>query len=249
MSPSGKSPVNHRANTGGTEKKSVPNTIKVTLNGAEVSGHPSMTILELAQEHGIDIPTLCYHPQLPPIGACRICVVEVEGSRTLVASCHTPIAPNMVIHTHSPKVLEARKVIAELLLTNHPDACIVCDKSSLCEMRKIATDLEIGLPRFRVKKRYYPLEDVSPYIIRDLTKCILCRRCVIACREIKKANIFAMAYRGFHSKVVVDQDQVLDKPDCQSCDVCISLCPVGALAKRDGEAASEERATELTTVE
>ncbi len=192
-----------------------------------------MTILELARENNVDIPTLCHHPELNPIGACRICVVEVEGSRTLVASCHTPIAPNMVIYTHSPKVLEARKVIVELLLASHPDACLVCDKGNRCELRKIAADLEVGLPRFQIRKRYYPIEDVSPYIVRDLTKCILCQRCVRACREIKKAGILAIAYRGFDSKVVVDQDEALDKAVCQSCDVCISLCPVGALAKKE----------------
>jgi NADH dehydrogenase/NADH:ubiquinone oxidoreductase subunit G len=211
------------------------NTINVTLNGTVVQARPGMTILELAQENKIDIPTLCYHSKLTPIGACRVCVVEVEGSRTLVASCHTPVTANMVIHTHSPKVVEARKVIVELLLASHPDGCLVCDKANLCELRKIAADLGIGLPRFKTKKRYYPLEDVSPYIVRDLTKCILCRRCVRACREIKGANIFAIAYRGFQSKVVVDQDQALDKTDCQSCDVCVSLCPTGALSKRDSK--------------
>jgi NADP-reducing hydrogenase subunit HndD len=192
-----------------------------------------MTILELARENGIDIPTLCYHSELSPIGACRICSVEVEGARTLVASCHTPIAPGMVIHTHSPKVLQARKSIIELLLASHPDACLVCDKANLCELRKLAADLGVGLPRFRIRKRYYPLEDISPYIVRDLTKCILCQRCVRACREIKKQDVFAIAYRGFDSKVVVDQDQPLDKEVCRDCDVCVSLCPVGALTKRE----------------
>ncbi len=209
------------------------NIITVTLNGSKLSGRPGITILELAQENGVDIPTLCYRPELSLIGACRICVVEVEGSRTLVASCHTPIAPDMVIFTHSPKVLETRKVIVELLLASHPDACLVCEKANLCELRQLAADLGVGLPRFRVKKRYYPLEDISPYIVRDLTKCILCRRCVRACREIKKANVFGIAYRGFHCKVVVDLDQPLDKDACRSCDVCIPLCPVGALSKRE----------------
>ncbi len=207
--------------------------ITVQLNGSEVQGRPGMTILELAQENGIDIPTLCYRSELSPIGACRICSVEVEGARTLVASCHTPIAPGMAIHTHSPKVLQARKSIVELLLASHPDACLVCDKANLCELRKLAADLGVGLPRFRIRKHYYPLEDVSPYIVRDLTKCILCQRCVRACREIKKQDVFSIAYRGFDSKVVVDQDQPLDKEVCRDCDVCVSFCPVGALTKRE----------------
>ena len=201
------------------------------MNGSRVTGREGMTILEVARENGIDIPTLCYHERLAPIGACRLCVVEVEGSRTLVASCHTPITPAMVIHTHSPKVIETRKVIVELLLASHPESCLVCDKANICELRKIAADLEIGLPRFRLRKHYYPMEDVSPYVVRDLSKCILCRRCVRGCHEIAKQNVFAIAYRGFDSKVVVDLDEPLDKDVCRDCDVCISLSPTGALSK------------------
>ena len=205
--------------------------INVTLNGTQLSGREGMTILELARDNAIDIPTLCYRPELPPIGACRICIVEVEDSRTLVGSCHTPITEGMVIHTHSTKVLETRRVIIELLLSSHCGSCFMCDKANICELRKIAADLELGLPRFTVRKRYYPIEDVSPYIQRDLTKCILCRRCVRACAEIAMQNVFGIAYRGFNSKIVVDQDQPLDKEVCRDCDVCISLCPTGALYK------------------
>ena len=205
--------------------------ITITINGTQVTGREGMTILEVARENGIDIPTLCYHERLVPIGACRLCVVEVEGSRTLVASCHTPITQGMVIHTHSAKVIETRKVIVELLLASHPDSCLVCDKANICELRKIAADLEIGLPRFRLRKHYYPIEDVSPYVVRDMSKCILCRRCVRGCNEIAKQNVFGIAYRGFDSKVVVDLDEPLDKDVCRDCDVCISLCPTGALSK------------------
>lgn len=205
--------------------------ITVTMNGSQLSGSDGMTILEAAQENGIDIPTLCYHERLTPIGACRLCVVEVEGSRTLVASCHTPITQGMVIHTDSPKVIETRKTIVELLLASHPDSCLVCDKANICELRKIAADLEIGLPRFRLRKHYYPIEDVSPYVIRDLSKCVLCQRCVRSCQEIAGQNVFGIAYRGFDSKVVVDLDEPLNKNACRDCDVCISLCPTGSLSK------------------
>lgn len=205
--------------------------IEITINSSQVIGCEGMTILEVAQQNGIDIPTLCYRPELPPIGACRICVVEVEGSRTLVGSCHTPIAPGMVIHTHSPQVLEARRVIVGLLLASHCGFCLVCDKANICELRQIAADLEVGLPSFQVRKRYYPIEDISPYIVRDLSKCILCRRCVRACSEIAKQNVLAVAYRGFDSKVVVGCDQPLDSEVCRDCDVCLSFCPTGALGR------------------
>jgi len=205
--------------------------LTITIDDCQVSGRDRMTILEVASENDIDIPTLCYHQDLTPLGACRLCVVEVEGTRTLVASCHTPITPGMVIHTHSPKVIETRKAIVELLLASHPDSCLVCDKANVCELRKIAADLEIGLPRFRLRKHYYPIEDVSPYIVRDLSKCILCRRCVRGCHEIAKQNVFSIAYRGFDSKVVVELDAPLDTDVCRDCDVCTSLCPTGALSK------------------
>jgi len=205
--------------------------IAVTINGVQLTGHEGATILEVAQAGGIDIPTLCYSPELPPIGACRICVVEVEGSRILVGSCHTPIAEGMVIHTHSAKVLETRRVIVELLLASHCGNCFLCDKANMCELRRIAADLDVGLPMFQTRRRYFPIEDISPYIVRDLSKCVLCQRCVIACNEIAKQNVFAVGYRGFDSKIIVDFDQPIDKEVCRDCNVCISFCPTGALSK------------------
>ena len=205
--------------------------INLTINGSPVDGREGMTILEAARENGIDIPTLCYLEDLSPVGACRICVVEVDGSRTLVGSCHTPIAEGMVVQTHSPMVIEARRVMVELMLASHPDSCLVCDAANQCELRKIATDLEVGLPRFRIRKHYYPVEDENPYIIRDLSKCILCRRCVSACKNLKGEKLFSIAYRGFDSKVVHGLDLPLGGEACQDCDTCISLCPTGALSK------------------
>ncbi len=110
--------------------------VTVTIDGVQIGGDDGMTILEFAKENGIDIPTLCYRLELPLIGACRICVVEVEGSKTLVGSCHTPIAQGMVIYTHYPKVIETRKVIVELLLASHCCSCFMCEKANVCELRK-----------------------------------------------------------------------------------------------------------------
>jgi len=205
--------------------------ITVTIDGNQISTAEGKTILEVAKENGIEIPTLCYISELAPTGACRVCVVEVEGSRTLVGSCHTPVTEGMVIQTGSPKVLETRKIIIELLMASHCGSCFMCEKANLCEMRKVAADLGVGIPRFQVRKRYYPVEDVSSYIQRDLSKCILCRRCVRACSEIAKHNVFGVANRGFDSKIIVDIDQALDKEVCRDCDVCIPLCPTGALSK------------------
>ena len=196
-----------------------------------MSGREGMTILEVAKENGIDIPTLCYIEGLPPIGACRLCVVEVEGSRTLVGSCHTPITEGMVVHTHSPKVLATRKILVELMLASHPDSCLICDKANICELRKIAADLEVGLPRFRARKHYYPVEDENPYIIRDMSKCVSCQRCVVACKSSKGEPMFSIAYRGFDSKVIFGCDQPVGEAVCQDCDECIALCPSGALRK------------------
>jgi len=204
--------------------------VQVTLNGAQISGRSGVTILELARENGIDIPTLCYLEGLPPTGACRVCVVEIEGSRTLTASCHTPIAKGMVIQTHSPKVLETRRMIVELLLANHCGNCFMCEKANICELREVAADLGVGIPRFHLPKRWVQVEDVSPYIERDLAKCILCRRCVKACSEIAKKNVLSIGYRGFDTKIICDTDQPLDKEACRDCGICITHCPTGALA-------------------
>lgn len=205
--------------------------IKITIDDAPGMAQDSMTILEAARQRGIYIPTLCYCADLPPVGACRICVVEVTGSRTLVAACHTPVAEGMVVHTHSPAVLETRRVILKLLLASHCGTCYMCSKANLCELRHLAAELDVGLPDFEPKRRYYPIEDVSPYLVRDLSKCILCRRCVRACAQIAGRNFFAVGYRGFHSKVVVDFDKPINMDACRDCDVCVSLCPTGALSK------------------
>ena len=206
--------------------------VKVVIDGHEVSGREGMTILQAAEQMSIHIPTLCHKPELTPTGSCRVCVVEVEGSKALIGSCHTPVTEGMVIYTHSPKVLAARKGIVELLMASHTGPCVVDVDAKECELHKLASDLEVGPPRFQVRRpRSYPVEDVSSYVRRDLSKCILCYRCIKSCREIAKKDVFSMAYRGFNSKVVVDFDEPLNKEVCRDCGICIDYCPTGALSR------------------
>jgi NADH dehydrogenase/NADH:ubiquinone oxidoreductase subunit G len=221
-------------------------SINVTINGRKLTGDKGMTILELAVQNGIAIPTLCHRPELSPLGACRLCVVEVENSRTLVGSCHTPISEGMVVNTNSARVMATRTMIIELLLSTHAGNCFMCDKANICELRKLAAELGVGIPRFKVRKRYYEVEDKSPYIERDLSKCILCRRCTRACAEIAggTAKVFSIGYRGFDSKVIFGMDQPIDIEVCRDCDVCISLCPTGAL-RRKREPGSQKRGRAL----
>jgi len=204
--------------------------INVTLNGQSVSGTKGMTILELAKENGIDIPTLCYLEGFLPTGSCRMCVVEVKNSRTLVASCHTPIAQDMDIQTHSPKVIKARRVIIELLFANHTDNCLMCDKANVCELRKIAADLDVGLTRYAGKRHFYPIDDGNDYFTRDLSKCILCRRCIKASRETSGRSVFGIGSRGFESRVIASPDQEIDE---ELSKICLDACPVGALSRKD----------------
>ena len=204
--------------------------ITVTLNGKQVTTPAGVTILDMARKNGVEIPTLCYLEGLTATGSCRICVVEVENSRTLVASCHTPVAPNMVIQTHSPKVLETRKVIVDLLMASHCGTCYMCDKANVCLLRAVAIDLDVGEARFPVRRRFFQVEDESPYINRDLSKCILCRKCVRACNELAKKHLFSVGYRGFESKIVVDFDEMLNKDVCKDCGICIEHCPTDALS-------------------
>ena len=155
-------------------------TITITLNSLVVSGHPGMTILQLAQESGIQIPTLCHDPHLSPVGACRLCLVEDEPSGRLFASCVTPIARGMVINTESARVLERRKTLVKLMLASHPDSCVVCDKGNNCDLRRMAADMGIGTIEFQRIPQAGTIQEANPFVVRDMSKCILCAKCIRA---------------------------------------------------------------------
>jgi len=219
-------------------------TITVTLDGREVSGQSGMTILELARESGINIPTLCYDSYLNPSGACRICLVENESTGALLASCVTPIARGMVINTSSPKVLERRTVIVKLMLASHPDSCMVCDKGNRCQLRQIASDLGIGLVDYQRIPQSGAIEEVNPFIERDLSKCILCAKCIRADHELVVEGAIDYLNRGFITKPATLNDAPLEKSECTFCGTCVALCPTGALMEKERSG----RGTTATTV-
>jgi len=204
--------------------------IHLNIDGRDITASPGITILQAAAANDIYIPSLCHLTGTRPAGVCRVCVVEVEGARTLVGSCHTPAVEGMVVRTNSARVLEARKVNLELLMTGHTGSCVTDAGASDCALHRLASDLELGPPRFSVRQpRNYPVEDFSPYVRRDLSKCIMCRRCVSACAELAGRNIFSVGYRGFRSKIVVGFDEPLNAEVCRDCGLCVEHCPTGAL--------------------
>lgn len=204
----------------------------MTLNGQTVSGREGMTVLQLAQEIGIHIPTLCHHPSLMPAGACRVCLVEDEKTGALLASCVTPILPGMAIRTDSPRVLEARRMIVQLLLASHPESCLLCDKGNRCQLRQIAAELGVGLSELYKLPHYTGIQEVNPFIQRDLSKCILCGKCIRADHELVVQGAIDYFHRGFNAKPATLQDQPLEKSECTFCGTCVTLCPTGALSVR-----------------
>jgi formate dehydrogenase alpha subunit len=208
-------------------------SITITLDGREVSGYPGMTVLQLARESGVEIPTLCHDDHLSPTGACRICLVENEQNGALLASCVTPIASGMVINTHSPRVIERRKTIVKLMLTSHPDSCLVCDKGNRCGLRQIASDLGIGLLELERIPKMAGIEEVNPFLERDLSKCILCAKCIRACQELVVQGAIDYFRRGFATVPATLNNVPLEDSECTFCGTCVALCPTGALMEKD----------------
>jgi formate dehydrogenase alpha subunit len=221
--------------------------VTITLDGVEVSGYAGMTILDLARESGVDIPTLCHDPNLTSTGDCRLCLVEDEHSGALLASCVAPIAPGMVINTRSPRVVEHRKVILKLMLASHPDSCLVCDKGNSCQLRKLAASMGIGLVEFQRIPRPGIIEEVNPFIERDLSKCILCGKCIRADQEMVVEGAIDYIHRGSITKPATLNDTPLEKSECTFCGTCVAICPTGAIMEKD-RAYTGTTATTVNTI-
>lgn len=217
-------------------------TIVLTINGKKISCREGTSVFEAAAKNGVFIPSLCYHPDLKPYGACRLCLVEDEKSGRLFAACVTPAARDMVIQTDSPRVLSHRKNIVRLMMAEHPESCIVCNKGNRCELRRIAAKLGVGENDLYPMPNYKSFEQVNPFIIRDLSKCILCGKCIRADHELVCAGAIDYNHRGFTSRPATAHEMPLEHSNCTFCGTCVSICPTGALsAKNNRYAGTPER--------
>ena len=206
--------------------------ITIEVNNRKLKAEKGETILNALNSNGIRIPTLCRLKDLTPTGACRICVVEVEGEDMLVTACSEPVKEWMKIKTHSPRVIKARKSIVELLLSNHPDNCLYCDRNLNCELQKIAHELDIRERRLSGEKLALKLDQSSPAITRELSKCILCGRCVRICEEVIRVNTLDFIGKGRNTHIGTAMDKDFNFSSCIHCGQCVNVCPTGALHEK-----------------
>jgi NADH-quinone oxidoreductase subunit G/NADP-reducing hydrogenase subunit HndD len=206
--------------------------LELTINGKKVSAPEGSTILQCAKLAGIKVPTLCNLPGIHTNGSCRICVVEVEGARTLLASCIVKATNGMVVKTNSEKVQKARKILYDLIISNHPKDCMNCQRNQTCELQELGYTLGVTETKIPNKVTAEPL-DISPSITRDMSKCILCRRCVTACNEIQGVGAIGSQNRGFDTTISPAMELPLESVNCAMCGQCAVVCPTGAITETD----------------
>ena len=207
--------------------------INLSIDGIKVQAEKGTTILEAAKLAGIDIPTLCFLKDINEVGDCRMCIVEVEGRRGFATSCIQTVEEGMIVHTHTPNVLEARHVILDLIISNHSKDCLTCTRSGNCELQKLAVKFNVLSIDYEGERTKHKIDDLSPSIVRDFNKCILCRRCIAACKNVQKIGAIDCINRGFESCISTVGDHSLNDVNCTFCGQCIQACPTGALHEKE----------------
>ncbi len=207
--------------------------VNVTIDGNKYEVPGDITVLEACKQAGIDIPVLCYHPDLRAVGSCRICVVEVEGQRVYQPSCAYPVNDGMVINTNTKEVREARKAALELILSRHPQDCLKCERNTSCELQALAADFGMTDVYYSNVLPAFKTEAESGVIVREHEKCINCGRCVRACQEVQTVNALEYYKRGYEKIVLPTGGKKLHETTCTYCGQCINVCPTGALHEND----------------
>ena len=207
--------------------------VNLKIDDKKVCVPEGTTILDAAKQAGIDIPTLCFLKDINEVGDCRMCIVEVEGRRGFATSCIQTVEEGMVVHTHTQNVLEARHVILDLIISNHSKDCLTCTRSGNCELQTLATKFNVLNIEFEGERTEHKIDDLSPSIVRDFNKCILCRRCVATCKNVQKIGAIDCIGRGFESCISTTYDHSLNDVNCTFCGQCIESCPTGALHEKE----------------
>ena len=209
--------------------------IKITINGDTTEVPQGTSILDAARQSGVIIPTLCYHKDLCVAGNCRVCVIEIAGQKRLAAACATPCEDGMEVLTNTLKVRNARKHIIELLLSEHNAECTSCYRNGNCELQKLASDYKIMTQDFLdlIPFKNYTIDNFSPSIIKDDSKCIRCQRCVRTCAELQSVNALTMSYKGEHARITTFFEKSMNEVVCTNCGQCVNHCPTGALTERN----------------
>ena len=209
------------------------NLVNLTIDNQNIQVQKGTTILEAARKAGIDIPTLCFLKEINEVGDCRMCIVEVEGRRGFATSCITKVEEGMVVHTNTPAVVEARRVVLDLIVSNHKIDCLKCIRNGNCELQELCKRFNIQDIEFAGEMSSHKIDDLSPSIVRDADKCVLCRRCTAACKNVQKIGAIDCINRGFESCISTTGENSLNDVNCTFCGQCIEACPTGALHEKD----------------